>query len=351
MKILYVASKYDYMDISRGYSHEHYSCYETLSKMPVIQVVYFPYEKIKEVGRDKMNQELRELVDKEKPDVLFTIMFTDELKKEVINDISKNTSCQTVALFFDDSWRFDIYSKYWAPYFNWVITTDFGAPAKYHKIGYKNIIKIQTAYNHFLYKSLHVPKIYDVSFVGLAHGNRGKIIQKLEKIGIKVKCWGVGWPAGRVSQEEMMRIFSQSKINLNFTKSSGKIWKELISIFLRRDYKRSIKVNNPMHWIDNVRSLIPSMWSKQIKGRNFEVPGCGAFLLTEYVDHLEDYYDIGREVECFRSSRELAEKIDYYLKHEEEREKIAKAGYERTMREHTWEKRFNDIFKTMGLVK
>lgn len=106
-----------------------------------------------------------------------------------------------------------------------------------------------------------------------------------------------------------------------------------------------------MHWIDNVKSLVPSMWSKQIKGRNFEVPGCGAFLLTEYVDHLEDYYEIGKEVECFRSLKELVEKIDYYLKHEEERERIAKAGYERTMREHTWEKRFNDIFKTMGLVE
>jgi len=280
MKILYVAAKYDYMDVNRGYSPEHYGCYETLSKMPDLDIIYFPYERVLEVGRDKMNQELRELVNKEKPDIFFTIMLRDELKKEVIKDISKNTSCQTIALFFDDSWRFDTYSKHWAPYFNWVITTDEDTPAKYHSMGYKNVIKIQTAYNHFTYKPLHLEKIYDVSFVGVAHGNRGKIIRELEGRGVKVKCWGAGWPAGRASQEDMIKIFSQSKINLNFTKASGKIGKELVSIFLRRDYGGSVRINNPKQWIDNIKSFIPSMWSKQIKGRNFEVPGCGAFLLT-----------------------------------------------------------------------
>ena len=45
----------------------------------------------------------------------------------------------------------------------------------------------------------------------------------------------------------------------------------------------------------------------------------------------------------------MIDKIKYYSKRNEEREAIAQAGYERTLREHTYEKRFNDIFKTMGL--
>ena len=47
----------------------------------------------------------------------------------------------------------------------------------------------------------------------------------------------------------------------------------------------------------------------------------------------------------------MIDKIKYYLEHNEEREAIARAGYERTLREHTYEKRFNEIFKTIGLIK
>src|SRR3989344_1799990 len=149
MKILYTAAKYDYVDKNRGYSLPHYNCFETLTKMRGVEVLYASLQRIQEVGRDQMNQELRDLVEKEKPDILFVMMRTDELEKKVIGDISKHTSCKTVAWFADDGWRFENYSKYWAPYFNWVITLDPGAFEKYRKIGYANIIKSKPAYKHY----------------------------------------------------------------------------------------------------------------------------------------------------------------------------------------------------------
>ena len=83
----------------------------------------------------------------------------------------------------------------------------------------------------------------------------------------------------------------------------------------------------------------------ELKGRNFEVPGCGSFILTSYAPHLENYYEIGKEVVCFDDLKDLKEKINYYLKNEEEREKIALAGYLRTINEHTYERRFSEILK------
>ena len=47
---------------------------------------------------------------------------------------------------------------------------------------------------------------------------------------------------------------------------------------------------------------------------------------------------------------ELADKINYYLQHETAREAIRRAGYERCLREHTWQHRFSAAFKAMGLV-
>lgn len=354
MKILYAVNKYDYGEPKRGLGYEYYNFYDTLIKMNNgnNKVKHFPPDEIAiKYGKERMNQKLLESVFEEELDIVFFVIQKETIKKEVIKEITQKSGAITLNWFTDDHWQFNKYSKYWAFYFNWVTTTDAEAVKKYHKIGYKNVIKTQWACNHFIYKPLNLPRTYDVTFIGAAHGNRKKLIKKIKEEGIDIKCWGAGWPEGRISQEDMLRIFSQSKININFTKSSGVIWKELASIFLHRDYNRSIRINNPKYWIDNFRSVPPSIWSKQIKGRNFEIPGCGGFLLTEYVNHLEDYYKIGEEIDCFKNITELIKKIKYYLEHNEERENMAKAGYERTIREHTFEKRFNEIFKTIGLTK
>ncbi|MHB1830560.1 MAG: glycosyltransferase family protein [Candidatus Micrarchaeaceae archaeon] len=41
--------------------------------------------------------------------------------------------------------------------------------------------------------------------------------------------------------------------------------------------------------------------------------------------------------------------IEYYLDEEKERDRIADASYKRTIKEHTYEKRFKYIFKCVGL--
>lgn len=356
MKIIYIALKYDYGDPQRGFSYEHCNFYDSLIKMnnSQHQVVYFPFDELMlKNGRDAMNKMLIEMVSKEKPDFCFFTLFADEIKKETIRKITNKNTTLTLNWFTDDHWKFDNYSKYWASCFSWVTTTDFQAIEKYQKIGYKNVIKTQWACNHFLYKPLNLPKIYDVTFVGQPHGNRKKIIEKIKKAGIDVNCWGKGWPKGRVSQEKMVRIFSQSKINLNFTKSSNpNLVRSIGGIFLhrlQRGNKKPIRPENPCYWIDNLKSRI-NRKRKQIKGRNFEIPGCGAFLLSDFADNLEDYYQNGKEIVICQNIDDFIEKIRHYLKYPEEREKIAMASYQQTLQNHTYEKRFEQIFKTIGLI-
>ncbi|XOB40747.1 MAG: glycosyltransferase [Candidatus Nealsonbacteria bacterium] len=354
MKILYIALKYDYGKPERGFSFEHYNFYDSLTKMDNgrNQVVYFPFDEIiQKAGREKMNQQLLETVYQEKPDLCFFFLFEDEIKKEVIREITEKNRSITFNWFADDHWRFDNYSKYWIPYFNWMVTTDSKALAKYQNIGFNNVIKSQWACNYFLYKPLNLPKIYDVTFVSQPHGNRKKVVEKIKEAGIDIKCWGQGWPEGRISQEEMIKIFSQSKINLNLTKSSGVMnWKTLAKIFLRRRHDASIRPCNPREWIDNFKSILGRR-REQIKGRNFEIPGCRGFLLTSGADNLAEYYRDGKEIVIYKDTKDLIDKIRYYLIHDEEREAIAKVGYEKTLRDHTYEKRFNEIFKVIGLIK
>ena len=73
-------------------------------------------------------------------------------------------------------------------------------------------------------------------------------------------------------------------------------------------------------------------------------------MLTGKADDLDRYYEIGKEIVCFDDTKDLIDKIRYYLVHEEERAAIAQAGYERTLREHTYAHRFQAIFKQINLT-
>ncbi|GAH73655.1 unnamed protein product, partial [marine sediment metagenome] len=165
-----------------------------------------------------------------------------------------------------------------------------------------------------------------VTFVGQPHSNRLKIIQSLRDSGINVHVWGNGWKSGHISQEEMIRVFNQSRINLNLTKAS-----------------------TCSQGLQYARAHAHRQNPEQIKGRSFEIPGCEGFQLSGSVEDLNDYYEVGKEIVCFEDVDDLREKIYYYLSNEDERAAIALAGYQRTLREHTYAHRFANIFKRLGL--
>ena len=96
-------------------------------------------------------------------------------------------------------------------------------------------------------------------------------------------------------------------------------------------------------------TIVNKLVLDQIKGRNFEVPGCGGFTLTGRAENLEDYYRDGKEVVIFEDADDLVRKVQYYLDHDDERAAIAQSGYDRTMHEHTYIHRFNEIFDCIGL--
>jgi spore maturation protein CgeB len=350
MKILYVAPKYDYGKPERGFSFEHYNFFDTLFNMGN-DIVYFDYmDLLKRVGRTRMNELLLETVHAEKPELMFVFLFEYELDPKVISRISNLCKAVTINWFADDHWRFDNFSRYWAPCFNWVVTTDAAAVPKYHSIGIRNVILSQWACNHFLYKNLKLQPSYDVSFIGQAYGNRREVVKSVERAGVPVLARGQGWDAGRATQDEMIQIINRSRINLNMANASvnyGGGWVRLLDKYalynplLKRIWRRA-------------RSLVPSSSARrqpifQIKGRNFEVPGCGGFFLTDYVKGLEEFYQPDGDIVCYRSTDELIEKIHYYLSHEEERNRIASNGYKVTMERHTYVHRFNHLFREMGL--
>jgi hypothetical protein len=159
-----------------------------------------------------------------------------------------------------------------------------------------------------------LPKLYDISFVGGRYGVREKIVVTLKKAGIRVTPYGAGWENGRISTEEVPILFAQSKVVLG--------------------------VGTIGH-CSNFYAL---------KLRDFDGPMSGSCYLTHDNPELSLLYDVGKEIVTYRTVDECIEKVKYYLEHESEREEIARAGYERAKRDHTWDKRFHSVFSLLGLA-
>jgi spore maturation protein CgeB len=77
--------------------------------------------------------------------------------------------------------------------------------------------------------------------------------------------------------------------------------------------------------------------------RLYEATGVGSFLLTDEGSNLAELFEPGREVVTYAGVDDLVEKARHYLAHEDERRTIAAAGQARTLREHTYEHRMQEL--------
>src|SRR4051812_27077985 len=130
MRILYVASRFDYGRPERGLSFEHWNFFHTLESLGH-DIIYFDYMYLLGVhGREKMNRRLSEVARAEQPDLMFTVLFQEQLEKQTVRDISDSGQTVTLNWFCDDQWRFEEFAQHWAPCFNWVVTTAKSAVSK-----------------------------------------------------------------------------------------------------------------------------------------------------------------------------------------------------------------------------
>ena len=77
--------------------------------------------------------------------------------------------------------------------------------------------------------------------------------------------------------------------------------------------------------------------------RLYEATGVGTMLITDYKDNLNELFEIGKEIIAFRNENECSELVNYYLEHDDERRTIALTGQKRTLNEHTYYHRMQEL--------
>jgi spore maturation protein CgeB len=83
--------------------------------------------------------------------------------------------------------------------------------------------------------------------------------------------------------------------------------------------------------------------------RDFEAPMSGALYLTEDQPELAEYFESGKELLTYTDPDDLLDKARYYLAHPEHSERIRHAGLLRARADHTWQQRFSELFRALGL--
>jgi spore maturation protein CgeB len=328
MRILYAGMAHEYGRPELGPSFEEMNFRSALEGMGHELHPFDFRARLNEVGRERMNRELVERAAALRPDLAFFFLFEDEIAPDTIRAIQS----PTVNWFADDHWRFDNFTNEMAPAFDLAVTTDAASLPKYEAAGLTDkVLLSQWACNKYAYTRVTNEIEHDVTFVGQPHGNRQEIIDRITAAGHPVECWGFGWPAGKLDHDGMVRVFSTSRVNLNLSNSSTP--PNTLRVRVGRLLGRGPKGPQP----------------PQIKGRNFEVPGCGGFLLTENVPHLDRYFELGKEVAVYDGPDDLVEQVGYWLEHDDERAAVADAGYRRVLEEHTYDHRFEEIFRALKL--
>ena len=81
--------------------------------------------------------------------------------------------------------------------------------------------------------------------------------------------------------------------------------------------------------------------------RVFEVLACGGFILAEYPEALAELFDIGTEIETWRTKDELLDKISFYIDKPNLRDTIRRKGQSIVHQRHMFAQKMNYIMENM----
>jgi len=228
------------------------------------------------------------------------------------------------AFWFVENYRQLDYWKTTAPLYDFFLTIQEGDFfAKLDALGVRNYKYIPVGCDPQAHRKMALaPREIahygsDISFAGAGYYNRRQMFEGL--VDYDFKIWGTHWEQSLAlrqlvqnkgepfSTEDMVNIINASKISLN------------------------------LHSTTQHETIDPE--GDFVNPRLFEVASCGGFQLVDERKEIRRFFEPESEIVTFRNVRELRQKIDYYLAHEEERAAIAERVQTRAHREHTYRHR------------
>lgn len=154
-----------------------------------------------------------------------------------------------------------------------------------------------------LHKEIEATEIYDIGFVGMYEQHRGRFLDTLRRAGFTMHIHS-SREAGLLSWSETCRFMAECRMVFNYSLATG------------------------------------------LNMRLYETLSMGKLLLTNRKGSSPDiFFKDGEHLAIYETPEELIEKAKYYLKDENERRRVAKAGQKLVHEKHTYIDRMKFVIK------
>ncbi|MEH6948248.1 glycosyltransferase [Bacillus sp. JJ634] len=253
----------------------------------------------------------------------------------------KSQLTKTVVWFTEDPYFMDRTDTL-SSYYDFVFTIDSAALDFYTAKGHKNAYQLPLAAEPQVFRPKDIELKYrsDICFVGYPYPERIKYVQLLlQNTNYKIKVVGNKWKS----------VLYRYQKNQNLFIHEGWVKPSIVANFYN-GAKIVLNTHRAFNLKENQNRI--GIEGKSINNRTFDVAACGSFQLIEFKEDLPNYFLEGEEIVSFKSYQELVNKLDYYMKFGEERQKIANNAKNRVLKEHTFEHRLDkmlDIIKDASL--
>lgn len=255
------------------------------------------------------------------------------LPAEKVNLLRK--SGYITAVWFTDDPYYTDWTLTIAKRYDYVFTLELGCLSFYQEAGCQHVYYLPFAANSKVFQPMQVQVSYqsDICMIGTAFWNRIELIDRLTPILLDRKVVISGWWWDRL--HNYSRLSDSIKLGNWMTPEETACYYNGAKIVInlhRSIHDDTINVNTS--------KKIPAL---SVNPRTFEIASCGAFQLSDFRQETGQLYSLGTEIATYTSHDELVNKIDYYLRNEDERQTVAMNGLARTRRDHTYHKRLSTM--------
>lgn len=250
-------------------------------------------------------------------------------------DTIRGMGIKTAVWFADDPYYTD-WTCSIAPHYDHVFTLELNCVTFYQELGCGQVHYLPFGVNPRLFHPKRTDTSYhkEICFIGVAYMNRVQLFDQMTHFLASRDLLISGWWWDRLAQYP--KLAHQIQLGTWLSSEDTASYYNGAQIVLNNHRSHDDESYNK-----NSRR-IPAL---SVNPRTFEIAGCGAFQLSDVRQDLGNYYVPGQEIATYSSAEELMDKIAYYLIHEDERREIALAGLNRTMKDHTYQKRLMQMLQ------